>query len=154
MNNLRQLSNFTFPGTNLSLDSMALLRDLDTLVCSIIVLCSEGLELMFETTDHSSLGMKLGFKILSQSCNASLISSSSSFNIINLSSESCKISIVEFMSLNLIAIGVNNSLSESLTHLSKIMDTSVFLCNLLVFEELTFFSLSSMLLVVAERWSR
>lgn len=109
---------------------------------------------MLETTDDGTLRMKLSIEVLSQSCNALLISSFSSFNIINLSSKSCKISVVEFMGFNLVAVSVNNSFSGSLTHLSEIMDTSVLFLNLLVLVVLTFLSLGSMLLIMTECWSR
>ena len=107
---------------------------------------------MLETTDDGTLRMKLSIEVLSQSCNALLISSSSSFNVIDLSSKSCKISVVEFMCFNLVAVSVNDSFSGSLTHLSQIMDTSVLFLNLLVLVVLTLLSLCSVLFVVTECW--
>ena len=58
------------------------------------------------------------------------------------------------MGFDLIAVSVNDSFSDSLTHLSEIMNTSVLFLNLLVLVVLTLLSLGSMLLIMTEGWCR
>jgi len=152
LNYLLQFSDFTLLGHDFSFNGLALLRDFDAFVGPVEVLILLGIKLLLETSDDLNLRVKLSLKVLLQCMNALLIGSFSSLKIINLSSQSSEIPIVEFMRLDFIAVSVNDSFSDALAHLIKIMDTSVLLLHLLMLKVLTLFSLSSMLLVVTESW--
>lgn len=152
LNYLLQFSEFTLPCHNFSFNSLALLRDLDTLVGPVKVLVLLGIELLLETSNDIYLRVKLALKVLLQCTNALLIGSFSSLKIINLSSQCSEISFVEFIGIDLVTISINNSLSDALAHLIEIMDTSILLLHLLMLIVLTLFSLSPMLLVVTEGW--
>ena len=97
--------------------------------------------------------MNLRFKITLQNCNALLIGFSSSLNILNLSSESSKVSFTQFMRLNFSSVSCNYSFSDILTYLSDFILLLMFLLNFLMLHVLSLLSLFSMLLIVAEGWS-
>ena len=66
--------------------------------------------------------------------------------------EGGKISIVEFMSLNLSSVGVDDLLPELLTEQSGLMDALVLLLDSLVLKDLTVLPLLSVGLVLTEGW--
>lgn len=97
--------------------------------------------------------MYLSFEVTLQNCNALLIGVSSPLQVLDLSSQGCKIALTQLMRLNLSSVGGNDPLTDVLANLCYLVLLLMFLLNFLVLDMLSLFTLFAVLLVMTKCWS-
>lgn len=106
-----------------------------------------------KTRNDVFLTLNLGFEISLEISETDIISCFASFQILNLSLESNKISFIQFIWFNFLAIGWDNSVSNSHTHVVNFVTFLLLWLNFLIFNVFHLFTFLTVLFVKTERVS-
>ena len=93
----RQLSDFLVSGGDLSSNGLDLLRNFNSFLGLVTVLCSEHFQFVLAAVDDACLASDLSLEVASQNCNALFVSFLSSGEVFNLSSECSEVPLAELV---------------------------------------------------------